>query len=272
MFEILNFNFFQNAILASILVSIACGCVGSLVMINRLLSMAGGITHGAFGGIGVAFYFALPILVSTSFFTLILAFIVAYLSKHYPNRSDSIIAVIWALGMAIGIILIDLSPGYSNDLMVYLFGSILAVSYDDLLLMLICDFIFIILILCFYRQFEIISFDDEFAQTRGINANLFYYILIFMIALCIVMSIRLVGLILIIALLSIPSFIAEGLSKKLGWMMFYASILSLFFCLIGLAFSYIFNLSSGACIIFTACMGFVIYLCFNAVKKSLIHS
>ncbi|MCV3395389.1 metal ABC transporter permease [Campylobacter lari] len=267
MLELLNFNFFQNAIISSILISIACGCIGSLIMINRLFSMAGGITHGAFGGIGIAFYFSLPVLLSTSLFTVILAFLVAYLSKHYPHRSDSIIAVIWAFGMAMGIILIDLSPGYSSDLMAYLFGSILAVSYHDIWLMAGIDYIFIVVLLCFYRQFEIISFDSEFAQTRGVNVNLFYYILILMISLCIVISIRLVGLILVIALLSIPSFIAEGLSKKLGWMMFYSSVLSFCFCLVGLISSYYFNLSSGACIIISACVAFVLYLCFRVFAK-----
>lgn len=266
MLEILNFNFFQNALFSCVLVSIACGCIGSLVMVNRLISMAGGITHGAFGGIGVAFYFSLPILLSTSLFTLILAFIVAYLSKHYPNRSDSIIAVIWAFGMAIGIILIDLSPKYNNDLMAYLFGNILTVSNEDIWLMLGVDVIFIVILLCFYRQFEIISFDSEFAQTRGINTNLFYYLLIFMISLCVVISIRLVGLILAMALLSIPSFIAEGISKKLGWMMIYSSILSLFFCLSGLMVSYYFNISSGASIIMISCIAFAIYLGINALK------
>lgn len=173
MLEILNFTFFQNALLGAILVSIACGIIGTLVMINRLFSMAGGITHGAFGGIGIAFYFSLPILLSTGIFTLFLAFLVAFLAKRYEHRSDSIIAVIWAFGMAVGIILIDLSPSYNTDLMAYLFGSILAVGTQDLWLMALVDSVVVLLIFLFYRQFEALSFDAEFAKVRGINTSFF---------------------------------------------------------------------------------------------------
>ncbi|MGH2267697.1 metal ABC transporter permease [Campylobacter taeniopygiae] len=267
MFEIFHFTIFQNALFAAILVSIACGIIGTLIMINRLFSMAGGITHGAFGGIGVAFYFSLPILLSTSIFTLILAFIVAFLVKHYEHRSDSIIAVIWAFGMAIGIILIDLSPSYNTDLMAYLFGNILAVENEDLYLMGLIDGVVIFLMLLFYRQFEAISFDAEFAKVRGINTNFFHYLLIALMAFCICISIRLVGLILIIALLSIPSFIAENFSKKLSFIMILASFLSMIFCLGGLLLSYYFDLSSGACIIIVACFGFLINLGVKIVCK-----
>ena len=260
MFEILNFTFFQNALLAAVLVSIACGVVGTLVMINRLFSIAGGITHGAFGGIGIAFYFSLPILISTGIFTLFLAFLVAFLSKRYEHRSDSIVAVIWAFGMAFGIILIDLSPGYSTDLMAYLFGNILAVGMQDLWLMALVDGVVVLLIFLFYRQFEALSFDVEFAKVRGINTSFFHYLLIALMAFCIVISIRLVGIILIMALLSIPSFIAENFTKKLGLIMILASVLSMIFCVLGLIISYYFNLSSGACIIAVACFGFLIHL------------
>lgn len=260
MLEILNFTFFQNALLGAVLVSIACGIIGTLVMINRLFSMAGGITHGAFGGIGIAFYFSLPILLSTGVFTLFLAFLVAFLSKRFKHRSDSIIAVIWAFGMAVGIILIDLSPGYNTDLMAYLFGSILAVGTGDLWLMALVDVGVIVLILLFYRQFEALSFDAEFAKVRGIHTGFFHYLLIALMAFCIVISIRLVGLILVMALLSIPSFIAENFTKRLGFIMIMASFLSVIFCVLGLILSYYLNLSSGACIIAVACFGFLVHL------------
>ncbi len=267
MFEILNFTFFQNALLAAILVSITCGVIGTLVMINRFFSMAGGIIHGAFGGIGIAFYFSLPILLSTGIFTLFLAFLVAFLTKHYAHRSDSIIAVIWAFGMAIGIILIDLSPGYNTDLMAYLFGSILAVGTQDLWLMGIVDGIVIVLIILFYRQFEALSFDTEFAKVSGIHTSFFHYLLIALMAFCIVISIRLVGLILVMALLSIPSFIAENFTKRLGFIMALASFLSMVFCVLGLILSYYLNLSSGACIIAVACFGFLVHLLMKLKKE-----
>ncbi|ARJ56954.1 metal ABC transporter permease [Campylobacter cuniculorum] len=267
MLELLGFDFFQNALLAAFLVSIACGVMGALIMVNRLFSMAGGITHGAFGGIGIAFYFSLPILLSTSIFTLFLAFLLAFLSQHYEHRSDSIIAVIWAFGMAVGIVLIDLSPGYQNDLMAYLFGSILAVSKSDLVLMFGVDGAVVMLIMLFYRQFEILSFDKEFSKVKGINTSFFYYLLIAMIALCIVICIRLVGLILVMALLSIPSFIAENFTKNLGQLMILSALLSMLFCILGLGLSYYLNLASGACIIILACMAFAINLGFQSLKR-----
>lgn len=266
MFEILHYTFFQNAIFAAILVSVACGAMGVLIMINRLFSMAGGITHGAFGGIGIALYFSLPVLFSTGIWTLFLAFLIAFLSRRYQNRSDSFIALIWAFGMAVGVILIDLSPGYQSDLMSYLFGSILAVSSSDLWLMLGVDVVLTVLLLLFYRQFELLSFDSEFAKTKGIPTTFFHYLLIAMMAFCIVISIRLVGLILVMALLSIPSFLAENFAKRLGMMMIFSVLFSTAFCLGGLLISYFFNLSSGACIIILACLGFTLNIAIRVFK------
>ena len=258
MLEILHYSFFQNALIATVLVSIACGVMGSLVMINRLFSMAGGITHAAFGGLGIAFYFSLPLMLSVGGFTLLIALIVAYLSQNYPHRSDSIIAVIWAFGMAFGLILIDMSAGYQSDIMAYLFGSILAVSSEDLWALFIADIVFVFLVIIFYKQFVAISFDKEFALLRGVAVNFFYYLLIIMIALCIVVCIRAVGLILIIALLSVPCFIAESYTKRLKAMMILSCLLSAFFCVLGLCVSYVLNLSGSASIIMVACLGFLL--------------
>ncbi|MCI6217946.1 MAG: metal ABC transporter permease [Helicobacter sp.] len=265
MFEILEFHFFQNALWCALLTSVACGIIGVLAMINRLLSLVGGITHGAFGGIGIGFYFGLPLFFSTSIFTLLLAFIVAFLAQRYPHRSENIISVIWAFGMALGLLLLDLSPGYKNDVMGYLFGNILATSDDDLILLFVCDCVFVLLVLIFYRQFEALSFDYEFAKVRGVNVVLLYYLLVVMIALCIVLSIRVVGLILVIALLAIPCFIAESFTKRLGSMMIASALLSLFICLSGLLLSYFYNLTSGASIIMVASLAFAVCVGIRAV-------
>lgn len=268
MIELLEYNFFQNALISAILVSVSCAIVGVLMMVNRLFSIAGGITHGAFGGIGLAFYFGLPVLLSASIFTLFLALLIAFLSKNFAHRSDSFIAVIWAFGMAFGVVLIDLSDRSGADLMAYLFGSILAVDYADLWLMGALDLVAILLITCFYRQFEALSFDAEFAKTKGINTDFFHYLLIALMAFCIVICIRLVGLVLVLALLSIPSFIAESWTRKLGSMMILAGILSAFFCISGLFLSAYFDLSSGAAIIAIACVGFVLNFGFKFLKQA----
>ena len=196
-------------------------------------------------------------------FTLALALLVAFLSKRYPHRSDSIIAVIWAFGMAFGLILIDMSAGYQSDIMAYLFGSILAVSSEDLWALFIADIVFVFLVIIFYKQFVAISFDKEFALLRGVAVNFFYYLLIIMIALCIVVCIRAVGLILIIALLSVPCFIAESYTKRLKAMMILSCLLSAFFCVLGLCVSYALNLSGSASIIMVACVGFALALLFK---------
>lgn len=156
-----------------------------------------------------------------------------------------------------------MSAGYQSDMMGYLFGSILALSQADLWLMLGIDTLFIVLVIAFYRQFVAISFDKEFALLRGVSVNFFYYLLIAMIAFCVVICIRAVGLILIIALLSVPCFIAEAYTKRLGTMMILSCVLSALFCILGLVLSYVLNLSGSASIIMVACVGFALTLLFK---------
>ena len=132
MLDALNYEFIQNAIIAGILVSFASGIIGSLIVVNRMVFLAGGIAHTSYGGIGVAVYFGLPIFLGASLFAVAAALLMSYIVLHEKNRIDTFIGLIWAVGMAIGILLIDLTPGYNVDLMSYLFGSILAVSTDDL--------------------------------------------------------------------------------------------------------------------------------------------
>ncbi|MBR8461315.1 metal ABC transporter permease [Campylobacter sp. faydin G-105] len=256
MAEILNLNFMQNALLAGLLVSIVCGLIGSLVVINRMTFIAGGIAHGAYGGIGLAFFLSLDPLLGAGLFSLFLAILIATITLNDKTKIDSVIGAIWAFGMAIGIIFIDLTPGYRADLMSYLFGSILAVSDADLVFIGIIDVIFLLIISLFYRQFVAISFDSEFAKLRSVNTTLFYYILVCMMALCVVATIRVVGLILVIALLTIPPYMAQIFAKRLGSMMAISTIFSVIFCIAGLTLSFCFNLTSGASIILIASLCF----------------
>lgn len=259
MFDILNLEFMQNALIAGVLISIACGVVGSLVVINRMGFIAGGIAHGAYGGIGIAFFFGFAPLLGASLFSLLLSIIIAFISIKNRNKIDSVIGAIWAFGMALGIIFIDLTPGYNVDLMSYLFGSILSVSKDDILFIGLLNLVFLFLVVVFYRQFIAISYDIEFAKLRGVSTNFFYYMMVIMISFCVVATIRVVGLILVIALLSIPPLIASCFAKKLGSMMVLSSIISIFFCVLGLFLSVCFNLTSGASIILLASFSFLIF-------------
>lgn len=258
MSEILSLNFMQNAIIAGLLVSIICGMIGSLVVINRMTFIAGGIAHGAYGGIGLAFFFGLEPLLGAGAFSLLLALVIAAITLRDRTRIDSVIGAIWAFGMAIGIIFIDLTPGYNADLMSYLFGSILAVSDADIAFMAAIGAIFLAVITLFYRQFVAISFDAEFARLRGVRVSLFYYALVCMMALCVVATIRVVGLILVIALLTIPPYIAQNFAKRLGSMMAISAAFSAVFCIAGLFMSFWLNLTSGASIILIASVCFFV--------------
>lgn len=249
MLEALQYNFIQNALLAGILVSLAVGIIGSLVVVNKITFLAGGMAHSSYGGIGLAIFLGLPILFGATVFAVITAIIIATITLKNKGRIDSIIGIMWAFGMAIGIIFVDMTPGYNVDLMSYLFGSIIAVSHEDIIYLAILDVFIIGLVLFFYKQILAVSYDSEFASLRGINIKFFYTLILILAALCVVAAIKVVGLILVIALLTIPTYLAEMFVKKLSSMMILSSILATFFTLIGLMISYFYDISSGASII-----------------------
>lgn len=249
MLEVLQYDFMQNAIIAGILVSIAAGIIGSLIIVNRITFLAGGIAHSAYGGIGLAVYLGLPILFGATVFAILTAVIIAAITLRNRHRVDSIIGIMWALGMAVGIILIDITPGYNVDLMSYLFGSIIAVSQEDVYYLLILNSFIIVSVSLFYKQILAISYDSEFASLRGISVKFFYTLILILAALSVVAAIKVVGLILVIALLTIPTFIAEFFAKKLSSMMIISSLFATFFTISGLFISYLYDISSGASII-----------------------
>ncbi|MBN1380610.1 MAG: metal ABC transporter permease [Deltaproteobacteria bacterium] len=267
MWEALQMQFMQNALMAGILVSIVCGIIGSLVVVNRIVFLAGGIAHAAYGGIGLACFMGWPYLAGTVGFSLCSAGVMAAVTLKAKHRVDAMVGVIWAVGMAIGIILLDHTPGYNVDLMSYLFGSILAVPRSDLWQMAVITLWVFAIVTYYYNDFLAMSFDDEFARLRNIPVTFLYCLLLGMIALSVVMVIRVVGLILVIALLTIPPFIAEKFTGTLQAMMVASSILSCLFTLIGLWLSYQLNLTSGATIILVAATGFLISLLWERFKQ-----
>jgi len=266
MFEALQYEFMRNALAVGLMASVICGIMGTLVVVNRIVFLSGGIAHAAYGGIGLAFFFDWPYMVGTIGFSLFAALIMAAVSLQAKHRADTIIGVIWAVGMSLGIILIDLTPGYNVDLMSYLFGSILTVSGADLWQMFLVGTAIIAIVIYFYNQFLAMSYDEEFARIRGIPVKPLYFLLIGMLAVAIVMIIQVVGLILVIALLTIPPFIAEKFSKSLFAMIVWSSVLSALFTVTGLWLSYTFNLTSGASIVLVAGAGF----CVSIIIESLL--
>ncbi len=257
--ELLQYEFIRNALLAGLLTCIACGLIGSLVVVNRIVFISGGIAHSAFGGIGLGVYFGFSPLIGAGFFSILAAFLIGIITMKSKHRSDTIIGVLWAVGMAVGILLIDLTPGYNVDLLSYLFGSILAVPVSDLFLMLMLDIIIILCVVFYYKDLLAMSYDEEFASLRGIPVKLLYIMMLILVALTVVMTIRVVGLILVIALMTIPTYISEKFSSSLGKMMFWSFILASLFTFTGLVISYYLNITSGASIILVAGICFIAY-------------
>jgi len=266
MVDALQFDFMRNALAAGLLASIICGILGALVVVNRIVFLSGGIAHAAYGGIGLSFYFKWPYLWGTIGFSLVAAMLMADVSYRLKHRADTIIGVIWALGMAFGIILIDLTPGYNVDLMSYLFGSILTVPGTDLVIMLIIAVVMTALVVYYYQDLLAMSYDSEFALIRGVPVKKLYFGLIGILAVSIVLVIQVVGLILIIALLTIPPFIVEKYAKSLAQMMVASSLLGAVFTVLGLWLSYRYNLTSGATIIMVAGVGFLVSLLIDQIR------
>ncbi|MFP3998309.1 MAG: metal ABC transporter permease [Desulfobacterales bacterium] len=260
MIEALQFEFIRNALFAGLFASLICGVIGTFVVVNRLVFLAGGIAHAAYGGIGLALFFGIPYIIGTLGFSLGAALIMTAVTLRAAHRSDTFIGVLWAVGMAVGVILTDLSPGYNVDLMSFLFGSILAVPAADVWWMSAVGAAVLVLTLYYYRDLVAISYDPEFARLRRVPVRGLYFLFMALVAVSIVFIIRVVGLILVIALLSIPPYIAEKYAASLGMMMAIAVVLSVIFNIFGLWLAYMFDLTSGPCIILAAAAGFFISL------------
>jgi zinc transport system permease protein len=252
MIEALQFDFMRNALMAGVLVSIACGIIGTFVVVNRIVFISGGIAHAAYGGIGLGYFFKFNPVFGAIIFSVAAALGMGIVQRKTRQRADTIIGVMWAIGMAIGIVLVDLSGGYKADLMSYLFGSILAVSSNDLIIMLALDLIIIALVILFYKELLAISFDEMFATVANVPVDAIYLTLMCMIALTVVMMMRVVGLIMVIALLTMPAATSGQFVKDMKKMMVLASFLGMIFTTVGLWLSYFLNLTSGATIILVA--------------------
>jgi len=267
MLQALQFDFMRNALVAGLLVSVACGIVGTYVVVNRIVFISGGIAHTAYGGIGLGYLLGFNPVYGAVGFSLLAALGMAWVQRRTRQRADTIIGVMWAVGMALGIILIDLAKGYKADLMSYLFGSILAVPRADLWLMLTLDVIIVAVVTLFYKELLVISFDETFAEISNIPVERLYMLLISLIALTVVMMMRVVGLIMVIAMLTIPAAIAAQFTRDLKRMMGIAIALGALFSLVGLWLSYALDLTSGATIILVAGSTYLLSLLFRQIRR-----
>lgn len=261
--ELFSYGFFRHAFLSAFLMSITCGIIGTYIVSRRMVFISGGITHASFGGVGLGYFLGVPPLAGAAVFAVLAALATENLTRRKILRNDSVIAIMWSLGMALGIIFVYLTPGYAPNLMSYLFGSIITVNKGDLWLMFALALIVIAFFVIFYRPILYISFDEQFARTKGIPVMLLNYLLIILVALTIVLSIRIAGIILVLSILTIPQNIAMLFTNRFSNIMFVSVGIGFLGSFLGLLFSYYLDIPSGACIIFTLV---ILYLAARVVK------
>ncbi|MGC9329805.1 MAG: metal ABC transporter permease [Candidatus Hinthialibacter sp.] len=242
-------EFLQRAIGMGLLASLACGVIGSYVVVKRIVFISGGIAHAVLGGMGIAYYFGYHPIGGAIVFALLSALAIGLISLRTRQREDTIIGALWALGMAVGLIFISRTPGYNTDLMSYLFGNILLASSRDMIIALILDCIIVMMTLLFYKQFLAVCFDEEYAKLQGVRVEAVYLLLLCLIALTVVVLIQVVGIILVIALLTLPAGVAGHYTRSLWGMMIVSILLGAFFTTTGMYLSYQPDLPPGATII-----------------------
>jgi len=265
--ELLQYAFFRNALLGSLFASIACGIIGTYIVTRRLVFISGGITHASFGGLGIGFYFGLPPILSAMVFSVFSAFGIQWLSRKQGVREDSAIAVFWSLGMAIGIVLTFLTPGYAPNLSEYLFGNILTITQGDIVALFILSLVILLFFALFYHTIVSVSFDTEFARTRRIPTQFTEYAMMFFIAVTIVLSIRLVGIVLLMSLITVPQMTANLFTVNYAKIIALSVLFSFVGCVAGLLLSYYLNVPSGAFIIFVLIVMFFLARTVKAFTK-----
>jgi zinc transport system permease protein len=258
--DLWQYDFLRHALFAGILASVACGIIGAYIVVKRIVFIAGGISHTAYGGIGLGYFLGFNPIIGAIIFSLAGAGGIALIRQKARQLEDTLIGIMWALGMAIGIMLIDKTPGYAPNLMSYLFGNILTVPTYDLFLMAVLDIVIFAAVALLFKEFQALTFDEEYAEISGLPVAFLNSLLLCLIAMTVVILIRIVGIILIIALLTIPAAITIQFSHNLKKMMIYSVLLGIIFTTSGLILSETYNITSGATIIFIACASYVISL------------
>ena len=260
-------GFLQTALIAGLLASLGCGVIGTFVVVKRITFLAGGIAHSVLGGMGAALYFGVDPLGGALAAALISALLIGWVRLHWSAQEDTLIGALWAIGMAVGILFIAKTPGYSSDLMSYLFGNILLVPARDLWVMAALDGLLLLIVWAFYRQFQAVAFDEELARLRGVPVTFFYLLLLCLVAVTVVLLIQVVGLILVIALLTLPAAIAGHYVHSLARIMVVATLLGMVFTSTGLALAYGPDLPAGPTMILLAGIAYVV----SALASGLLH-
>jgi zinc transport system permease protein len=260
MLEILGYEFFRNALLAGLLASIACGIIGSYVVVKRMVALSGGISHAAFGGIGLGYFLGFDPILGAVGFALAVSTGIGILREKAVQNLDTLIGAVWAAGMALGILFISLTPGYAPDLFSYLFGNILLVPQGDLLLMAVLAVVIIGAVIIVYSPLLAVTFDEEYARVMNLPVTALMLLLLGLTALTVVMLIRVVGIILVIALLTLPAAIAREYAGEMRRMMVLAVAGGMIFTFLGIWLSYLFDIPSGATIILVSVVAYLAVL------------
>jgi zinc transport system permease protein len=258
MMEILQYEFMRNAFIAALLASLACGIVGTFVVIRKIVFLTDGIAHAAFGGIGLGYLLGVDPVLCALPFSIVSALSIGTLSKKIRISEDSAIGILFALGMALGIIFIGLAPGYAPDLFSYLFGSILTVPVFDLFLMLILDICIIIIVIILFKEMQATSFDEEFSEIGGVPTKAIHLLFLCLVALSVIVLIRAVGIILIMALLTLPTLIAKQFTQNLKKLIVSSIVVAALLTICGLWISYWLDLASGATIVLVLIITFLL--------------
>lgn len=261
--EIFQYTFFINAVIAIALISVVAGIVGTYIVSRRMLFITGGITHTSFGGLGLGMYLGISPTLTALMFALASAFGIETLSRNGRVREDSAIAVFWTLGMALGIIFIYLTPGYNAGLSGFLFGDILTVSKSDLWIYAIYVFVLVIISLLFKKEILYTAFDRDFAMMRGVKVRLIEYLAIIIISVAIILTVKLIGIMLLLSFLSLPQMTVEIYKREYKKIMMLSILISVVGGMAGLILSTFINIPTGAAIVFILAL---IYIMTRGVK------
>lgn len=256
--SIFEYQFFRNALAAAVLTSVLAAMIGTYIVSRKIVFIGGGITHASFGGIGLAFYLGLNPFFGAAVFGVMTALGIEWISKKGKVREDSAIAILWSLGMALGIIFVFMTPGYTPNLMSFLFGSILSVRAPDLIILLAFCLLLIIVFAVFFRPILYTAFDPEFARTKGISVDAYRYLMSVLMAVAIVLSIRTVGIILVLSMFTVPQLTAMLFTRNFARIMPLAALWGISGSVIGLMAAYLLDIPTAAAIIFFLTIQFLI--------------
>ena len=223
--EALGYEFFVRALIAGLLAAVACGVVGSFVVVRRMASVSGGLSHAAFGGVGLGYLLRFDPLLGAGVFAMASALGIGALYRRRRQSLDTLISIFWSVGMALGVVFVSLAPGYAPDLMSYLFGSILYVSWEHVVAAAVLDAIVVGLTVLLFKELQAVAFEEEFTEVTGVPVGLVFGVLMAMVALTVVVLIRVVGVILVIALLTLPAASAKAWAPTLPRMMVLAGLI-----------------------------------------------